>query len=531
MSVVAAAIVGSAVVGGVTSYASAERASDAAREGSQQAADVTLRNTELQLQEIRRQYDYQQQILLPQIQQQYNAQRAYTDLLGITGPQVGGPPQLPGPQPAPQVGAPGTAQPTAQPGARPAGVAPAPGAAPGAAVAPDPRIAELQAAIAEQEAIIERGGSGGMGTMRRMQEARNQANYLRGQLADIEQASGAGLPQMGAPGTSGVAGMRDPRTGAFLDPNLDPTRLAETETLSGQVRGTLLAGTSAEADPYRNYLEANRMAAATPEESIMARRAADVTLMGARGGENIAAGAAGTGVYGDVFQASPGYAFQVEEMQRQLDREQSAGGANIGGRQIMEAQRRAQGVAAGDYYNWAAGRTRDLERLGTAEAQDIMRRDQFAGTDIQRGDVAYQQYEAQRLQDVARQDQGYQDYLRRREGDVARMDAAAGQVDRLAAADLARQDQAYYNYLNAVQRQAGFGAGPAATAVSASQAQGGAVAGAYGTQGAGLANIYANQGVSQANINYAQGAGVSNAFQAGVGNWLTYRASQPGAGG
>ena len=318
---------------------------------------------------------------------------------------------------------------------------------------------------------------------------------------------------MGGAGTSGVAGdrygtaggpggrFRDPETGAFVDPNLDPTRLAEDTALSRSVMENRLAAGDISEDEYNQYLRENRIAAGTPEEDLMIQRTGDVRL---------AEGAGAQGVYGDVFTESPGYAFQVEEMDRALDRRRSAGGANIGGRAIMEAQRRAQGLAAGEYYNWAQGRERDLARMMEAEQYDI-----------QRGDLAYAGYEQQRIQDIARQDQGYQDYLRRQQIDVGRMDTAATQEDALRAADQQRQDQAYYNYLNQLAQMAGFGGGPASTAVSASQAAGAQVGGAYGAQGSNLASLYANQGASDANIAWARGAAMNQAIQGGLQNWIT----------
>lgn len=498
MSVVAAAVIGSAVVGGVTSYVSAEKAGKEAEKGSQRAADATVQATTMQIDELRRQYDYQQQVLQPQIQQQYNAQRAYADLLGIGGPATPGTQAPPGTAPS----QPGR---VTQQGRYPGAAQPAAGGQPPVDQA---RLAVLQEQLRNAE-YQTTAGSGGEGTMRRRADARQQANYLRQQIFDLENPQVqfdalGGAPTMGAPGTSGLAdrtGPRfDPATGAFVDPNLDPTQLRDVEELSGQVRGNLLAGTTAEEDPYNQYLRQNRIAAATPEESLMVQRTGDVLA---------AEGAAGTGVYGDVFETSPGYAFQIEEMQRELDRQGSAGG-KYGGRAVIEAQRRAQGEAAGEYYNWAQGRTSDLQRQAAAEQYDIGR-----------GDQAYQGYETQRISDVQRQDRGYEDYLRRREGDAARLDAATAARDRMTATDRQRQDQAYYNYLSNVQGMAGFGGGPAGTAVEAAGAQGGAVAGAYGTQGSQLATNYANQGISQANVTYAQGAGVNQALQAGASNWLT----------
>ena len=161
-------------------------------------------------------------------------------------------------------------------------------------------------------------------------------------------------------------------------------------------------------------------------------------------------------------------------MNRSLDRSRSAGGPNIGGRAIMEAQRRAQGLAAGDYYNWASGRTSDLTRLAGAESTD-----------------------------------------------AARMDEAGSQFDTRLATDLQRSDQGYYNYLANLGNVAGVGGGPAATAVDASQTAGANVAGAYGAEGNALSGIYQNAGVSAANAKYAQYAGVNNAIQGGISNYIT----------
>jgi hypothetical protein len=248
-----------------------------------------------------------------------------------------------------------------------------------------------------------------------------------------------------------------------VDPNLDPTKLADTSTYGATVRGNLLAGTPADDDPFRAFV----------------------------GSRSLAAGSAGKGVYGENFLASPGYNFTVEEMQREQDRKNSAGG-NYGGRALMEATRRAEGVAAQEYYNWAAGRERDLGRAGAAEA-----------TDIARGDSAYT------------------NYLERKAGDASRLDSASMYEDKLAAGDLERSDQGYYNYLAAIRAQAGFGAGPAATAVNASERAGSSVANAYGAQGDALAGTYGDLGVTNANIAYAQGAGINNALQSGASNFVT----------
>jgi hypothetical protein len=553
MSGVATAIAGAAIVGGVVSAYSAKSASDAAGKGASQAAGAELEATRMQIAEIQRQYDYQQKVLLPQIQQQYNAQRAYSDLLGIKGPDTtyfdpnGGSGAI-GPPP----GSPGGMN----------GPLPASGGAP----AVDPREAEIQARMKELNATLIRGGSGGAGTQERMRQAQAELNALTGELQQLQATRKANTPgaeaRMGPAGSSGMSSRVGPN--GFVDPNLDPTKLADTSTYQATVRGNLLAGTTPEADPYRNYINSNRIAAPNAADSTMVRHTGADTMMGrrgwdslearragdslslARGGDRIANGAAGIGVYGDTFQASPGYAWTKEEMQREIDRKNSAGG-NYGGRALMEAERRASGIANTEYYNWAAGRTSDLQRRGAAEAADIGRLDTFAGTDIarrdsfagtdvgrldtfsgtdlSRGDTAYQGWENQRIADVGRGDEAYQNYLARRGGDVTRLDSAAQAQDRLTAADLARKDQGYYNYLQNVKDMAGFGGGPAATAINASERAGSSVANAYGAEGSTLANIYGDLGTSNANLKYAEGANINNALVSGASNYATYKAS------
>jgi hypothetical protein len=470
MTVVAAAIIGSAVVGGVVSTVSGRRAADASERGAANAADATVQSTTMQIEEIQRQFDYQSQILLPQIQQQYNAQRAYSDLLGIGGPEIG-------------ANADTGFMPTARDDAT-------------QQQRRDEEIALYQDYMQQYEP--------GSAEYQSYADAISQVTDRPTDQQAIDASNLARGAQMGGPGSSGVGrGPGDFRdsTGAFIDPNLDQTRLADSSAYADQVANNQYAGDTYGEDQMSNYLANNRIAAGSVDQDLMVNRTNDVRL---------AEGAAGTGVYGDQFEASPGYAFQREEMQRQLDRQGSAGGPNIGGRAIMEAQRRAQGLAAGDYYNWAQGRTSDLTRQAGAEA-----------TDISRGDQAYAGYENQRITDVQRDDVGFQDYLRREGIDISRGDAAASQNDQLRASDQSRMDQAYYNYLNALQTQAGFGGGPAAQAVNASQAAGAGVSGAYGSQGRQLSNIYSDEGTSQANIAYAQGVGINNAIQGGVSNYIT----------
>ncbi len=486
MSVVAAAVIGGAVVSGYAANKASKRASKAASEGADAAAQAQIVSTEMQIEEMSRQFDYQMEVLQPQIQQQYNAQRAYSDLLGIGGP---------------------TYDPSFTQNQETGFVS-------------QPRGMDEQRRIRQRDAdSYQSFVDQGLMTQQRADQAireiwdrpydaqqmamDNRARSEAGQFAGGQDPTRA---QMGGPGSSGVRRMQRGTGGSFVDPNLDPTRLADIETLSGTVQENLLAGTGPEDDPYRNYLADSSLVAADLGSDVVRQ---DVE------GRLLAEGAAGTGVYGDVFEASPGYSFQREEMERQLERVGSAGGPNIGGRAVMEAQRRAQGLAAGDYYNWAAGRERDLVRLGGAEATDAQRLDR----------TAYNYQDMQQGQQ-ARMDRGYEDYLRRREGDVSRIDAAAANVDRLEGVDRQRQDQSYYNYLNNVAGLAGFGGGPAAQAVGASATQAGNVAGAYRSQGNQLSGIYSQAGADQANIAIGEQAAYNNAIQGGISNWITYQGMQ-----
>jgi len=493
MSGVVTAVVGSAVIGGIVASKSASSAAKASAAGSEAAAAATIESTAMQVDEIARQFNYQQQILLPQIQQQYMASQAYSDLLGLGDNMTPAQATLTGGtagQPASAGGTPGGAPGMAQAGAPPGGW----------------NFQSWQAAM----------------------QAQNAPPAPAGQLAP-------------SPPPPGSTTFQEGDRGEFRDPRLDPTRLADIQNLPAQIQNTLLAGTDQVDDPLAQYIAANQIGAESVEQDLRFRHAKDVTNAGPTlegdigyqdvAGRRISEGAAGVDVYGEEFEASPGYAFQVEEMNRALDRRSSAGG-NYGGRAIMEAQRRAQGLAKGDYYNWAAGRTQDLTRLSAAEAADEARLDTQTGSylarrqsDIGREDTALTQFEGQRTADIQRGDVAFQDYNRRLEGDVTRMDAVTAETDRLQGVDIQRGDQQYYNYLANVGAMAGMG-NPAGMAVQSSQAAGGAVAGAYGQQGTSLSNIYTQQGTDQANIELGRGANINNAIQSGVGNYLTYQAMQ-----
>ncbi len=483
MSVVAAAVIGGSVVSAYSTSKASSNASDASKSGADAAAQATIQSTQMQVEEMARQFDYQQSVLQPQIQQQFNAQRAYSDLLGI-----GGPTYQDGVQ-NPNSGYVSTARPQS--------------------VQDERRQSEIDQyqRFADQGMISQAEADREISAI----NARPSDQQTLDRDANARRAAGGSdnrtRAQMGGPGSSGLDQRVRGPGGGFVDPNLNQLQLADTETLSQTVQDNLLAGTGPDDDPYRNFLSDTSLDTGTLEGDMVRQ---DI------GSRSLADGAAGTDIYGDVFNESPGYAFQREEMERQLQRTGSAGGPNIGGRAIIEGQRRAQGLAAGDYYNWAQGRSRDVDRMAGAEAVDMNRMDK----------TAYNYQDTQR-REQGRDDQGYQDYLRRKEGDASRIDSAAANKDRLGAGDLQRQDQGYYNYLNAVSKQAGFGGGPAATAVQASANQAGNVAGAYRNEGNALAVNYNNQGTNQANIAIGEAGGYNNAIQGGLDNWMTYQNSQP----
>jgi flagellar biosynthesis/type III secretory pathway protein FliH len=285
--------------------------------------------------------------------------------------------------------------------------------------------------------------------------------------------------------------------GQFIDPNLDPTRLADVQRLPGHIADTRLAPEDPSQDIYRNYVSENLIAAPSLAED---------EYYGDVSSRMLAEGAAGQGVYGEEFMESPGYAFQLEEMNRALDRRNSAGG-NYGGEALREAMRQAQGLAAQDYYNWAQGRTQDLIRRGSAEATDAGRLDRAAESHVQRG-----------IMDVNREDSAMLNYLARRETDTARMDTAISEADRLEAADIARGDQAYYNYLANTGRVAGF-SDAAGQAVNASQNQAAMISNVYGRQG----DIYAQRGENEANIAMNLASNINDAGQSAINNYMLYQ--------
>lgn len=486
MSMVVAAVGGAVAIGGSAylNRKSSKDANKAVKQGATQAADATVEATRLQIEEIQRQFDYQVKVLQPQIDRQFAAQETYSNLLGI----------------------PSESTPAAY----------------NKRVSPDSGLnfdGTQTRQIQSSASPVSKGGA---------------HNHLARHFPGVTRTAGPAKRGIPINRNTGVPDRRS-QQGAFVDPNLNPTKLSDISEYGNVVRANLLAGSDASMDPYRDYIEGNAIAADSAAEDMLVKRAAEETMTGSRGGESlldrrggerVADGAAGTSVYGNVFTESPGYNFAVEEMQRQVDRVNSAGG-NYGGRALMEAQRRAKGLADQEYYNWATGRERDLMRLGDAERADIIRgdtfaqydigrRDRFAESDIRRGDIALDSYQQKVIADIARQDDAYQNYLQRKQGDAARLDSAAMYADKIMANDLQRQDQAYYNYLNALRSQAGFGGGSAAQAVNASQNTGSAISGAYGARGGNLANIYNALGNNKASIELGKAANYTNILTGGA---------------
>ena len=578
MSGIATAIIGSAVVGGGIAASTGKKSAKAIKAGAQSAADATVQSTEMQVAEIRRQFDYQAEVLYPRLQQQYAASGAFGDLMGIGRDNAAGSANYDPGRSTPvynssgnQVGGSGSYAPSGggriPPGARTGGETPSYG---GSNYLAQPAGAASGMRTDQQGNYIDSSGysidpyQSGFITPDQEQELR-QINAQRaasgqppmtpfdygvqtgtvdpsnvqggGRTGMVSNNGGvrAGQPVPQAPGPNATTFQRGSR-GQFQDPNVDPLALSDAEGLTGQVRNSLLAPGGFDTDVYGSFVDRNRNAAGTVGESNMFRRSQDVTASGAFGDRQLydpnnpsarQTFAQSNQIFGQDFEQGPGYNFMVEEMQREVDRKNSAGG-NYGGRALMEAERRSKGLAAGEFYNWAAGRDRDLSRQERAydedynrQATDIGRMDQANLIDIGRGDEATQFYENQRATDLGRGDRAMENYLGQREGDVTRMDRAVGEQDRLRGVDLQREDAAYQNYLANLRAQAGFG-DVSSQVVNASQGAASGVANAYGNQGNQQAAIFQNQGTNLANTYANTGANVSNAIQSGIQNYSTY---------
>ncbi len=316
-----AGIVAGAIIGGISSYVTGKSAAKSAEKGAKIAAEASLQATQMQLEEIRRQFDYQQAVLMPRLQQQYAAAGAFSDLLGIgNNNQVGsstfsasvaprpaisstGAPVGPGPGAPGQATTPGLPPPTTPTGGSNyvggPRTGPAAGVGGGTNYVGGPRTGPASNAVTQQQQYAQAGP----------QAPQTVPTWYPPGVSPGP--SDLTPPTPPPPGSTNFA--RDPDAGFFIDPNVNPRS----------------------------------------QEAL------------ARSNE----------IYGPEFTESPGYAFQVEEMNRELERGRSAGG-NYGGRAIMEGQRRAGGLAAGEFYNYAAGREREVGRIEQGAARDIGRDDQ-----------------------------------------------------------------------------------------------------------------------------------------------------------
>jgi len=527
MSFVAAAVVSGAVFAGYASKRAADKASDATSAASANAADATVQATQMQINEIARQFDYQTAILEPFVQNQQAANQAYGAALGLdpNAPQTG-------PYRDPNIDYTRL------------------GAASGAdsELGQNLRQTRLAGETPEQDLAIRRAAETRLG------------NYITGD----ESQRRASSARLGRSITGGEAGGR---ARSVLASNLitgdESQQRAGAERLSNLITGDESSG-----------------------------RANDVRLAAPGGYENDPRFnfARSTEVVGPNFETSPGYEFMVEQAGREVDRKNSAGG-NYGGRALLEAQRRAEGLAAGEYYNYVGARQAELGRQDSAIAayqgreatdvargdigleSDIARRVALGAGDVSRGDVAVESDTARRLatgqadisrgdvalesdlarrlgvaevdlargdravetdtarrlsvasNDISRGDQALESYYGRAAGDATRMDQATVRNQELQARDIQHADQAYYNYLASLGAGAGLNVG-APQAVSASSAAGANTANAYGQQGTNLASIYQQQGVNEANIAIGGAQGVNNAVQGGISNYLLYQGLQ-----
>lgn len=532
MTAVYTAIAAGTLITGYFSKEAGDASSEAIQEGSDAAARATIQSTELQVAELRRQFDYSMAVLMPQIQQQYNAQGAYGDLLGFTAatPDGSGDQRIEGQAPGSPNYVGGTVQAGGPTGTVDGGqfiggstTNPAantdPANWPRSGRASEEQIREAFMTFKGREPTQEEmqyyyGSdkhkranqlwddviSGGVreDAQSTVSVAEREAQW--GQAAQAQQT-----PTFGR--DTGPTNFTRDDQGAFIDPNLTQTQLTE------QVQGNLLAPTDLQGDELLNFTRDNPLAGPI-EDDLLINRTADVRLATADVGDDpYLQNVRGTAIAGDTFQESPGYAWQVEEMERAQDRVDSAGG-NYGGRALMEAQRRRQGLASTDYYNWADLRGEDLAREDTAYQAWLNR----TGVDVQRGDIALEGYQGRLDQDVYRGDDAARNYYGRRAGDAARLDQAD-------VYDRQRRDEGYYNYLNNTARAAGYGGNPIGTAASAAISTGAGIANAYGSQGQQLSTNYARTGSQLAGINYQTQENYNNAIQSGLENYLTARAA------
>lgn len=483
---VATAIGIGAGVAGITGLAGSAMASSASNRAAREGIRAQIEATQLQVAEVQRQYDTNMRVLGPLIQTQYGADAGLADLLGLGGRGESFQELLSQPTPADM------------------------------AAAQQPQNAASSAAA---------------------QFAGNFANAF-GRPEANEAMAAAARPAPLAPVGAPPPSMRG-QAGGFQDPNLNPATFgrddyAETE-IGQQVTGRRLAPTDPNQDIAIQRAQDTALYQGVEQDSLV-QQVQGNQLRNDIGQRLLAAGpmaederfrfAQDTAVVGPEFESSPGYAFQMEEALRASDRALSRGGGNYGGRAAIEAQRRAQGLAAQDYYNYVGARQADLARQDQAaaafqgrQAMDASRLDSAASFDISRGDSAVQDARRREEMDLMRGDTALASFLQRATQQIGREDMAVMNNQALQQGDRQRQDQSYYNYLNTLMGLRGGGnvANQAASLGTQMASQSAAAQGAgAAAQGQIAAQNAANQGAIWSNAI----TGLGNVVNQGVGNYM-----------
>lgn len=588
-----AAIVGSAIVGGVMSSKAASKSAKAVSSAAASSADATLQSTLAQLEEMQYQFDYSNAALAEGRQIQYNAGNAFATMLGINGPKTGQISERPTGYPTYDsitgkvTGAQGGQQPTysKEYDTRQSRIDEIQAEMDAGA----PSLSKSGANQAKRERDWYQMRNSELNNLQTQQD-REQESVYNAQYGDGNYFKG----RDGTPQQFGANIQYQPTVGerGFVDPMADPTLMAGTDLqddlLYGNVAANRLAGPSIESDPFAQYtresagygnVAARQLAGPTYGEDPYFSRVEDTaytpgtyTPEGYTPERYTAGSYTPESITSDTFEASPGYNWLVEETMRQAENKASAGG-NYGGAAMKEAARMAKGLAGQEYYNWANVRAGDLNRMDTASQfnirgedtasqfnlgrQDVA--DQFQlgredvadrfniGTDVDeqrfqlgREDVAMQNYlsrqgmDASRLDqqmniDTARNDQAFMDYLDRQGIDINRLDNASLNYLQRQQYDVSRKDANLSNFMSRLGATSGLG-GDVQASVAGAQQTGGQMANIYRNQGNTMANIYQNRGAGEAMAAQQQYAGINNAIQSGVGNYLTYDMLQSDGG-
>ncbi len=532
-----------------------ERAGRQASEASERAAliasEAAMRTMQAQLAEIQRQYNDQRELLGPMLQRQYDAGSALSDLLGITGagpdvPTPAPPEQFPltGAQQAGQdfqsdadqlggaVGdfvdglgqggqAPSDPLGTGQLGGLRDAFSGALGG--GGDPATGTTSSGLQAAAPAPSGVAGPFGAPvGQGSQLGILGGAADALAASGQAGPggLNQLTGKGAPTPGSSAPIAVdfrnpfggggappAPPPPPPSGPYQDPNLDNRQFGQSNfrdtALGRQVTGRRLAGDDASQDVAMQHVAGTGVFDGVAQDSLVQHVGANPLAGASLADDEVYQSIFGRQRTGDSFETSPGYAFAREEMQRGLERQASIGGGNVSGAAMIEAQRRAQGLANQDYYNWMDRRMAEDRGLNAA-AEAFSGRRQF---DIARGDMAVGDARRREELDQARGDAAMQDFLNRRTGQIGREDAAVNENLRQQRLDQQIQQQNYLNRIAQLSAMAGVGSNSVGQAVDAAGRTGQSMAGIYGQAGNTLGQVGAQNALTQGQI----AAGVTNA--------------------